>query len=46
MKCPVCDKEARARIYILCQMCCVCAREMLTEACSTGPQRLAHRLFL
>ena len=31
---------------LLCQMCRLCAREMLAEACSTGPQRLVHSLLL
>ena len=31
---------------LLCQMCRLCAREMLAKACSTGSQRLAHPSFL
>jgi hypothetical protein len=31
---------------LLRQMCRLCAREMLAEARSTGPQRLVHPLFL
>jgi len=31
---------------LLCQMCRLCAREMLAEARSTGAQRLAHPLSL
>ena len=31
---------------LLCQMCRLCAREVLAEASSTGSQRLAHSLLL